>query len=145
MNPTESAGDYLRGLLGARIALREDWVLLFGGHLAWVRRMCDVTKTTPPCDHYSMMWPLELVAADVVGHPSAWVSVLIFPKSEISKVGIQEVLNIWEERGMSPQTELGDRDILIIVGPSAPDWVPRLIEGFLTYIKTGEAVGVLPR
>ena len=84
------------------------------------------------------MRPLQYYAADVPGHPSAWVSVLLFPKIEISAERIQSLLDIWEEQGVVPHIELGEKDILLLIEPSVPAWVPRIVENFLSYIQTGE-------
>lgn len=131
--------DFLRGLLGARLANRDNWVGIIAGSKEFVNFMAFRPK--PKLDRGLVIRPHPVVAGDVPGHPELWVMIITQPKetdpieAEHERGEIEEMLRVMGGVKGSIRPE---QDIFLILEPEAPVWAMNLLRNYLEFIRTGE-------
>ena len=135
----ESDPNYLRGLVGARLANKDNWVVVIAGSKEFVNFIAN--RPMPMFDGALIIRPHPVVAGDVAGHPELWVFIVAQPKEtdpievERERREMEEVLRVMGDvKGpIDP-----DQDIIVIMEPKFPRWALRLIKNYLEWIRTGE-------
>mgnify|MGYP001591351194 CR=1 FL=1 len=130
--------DYLRGLVGARLANKDNWVFVIAGSKEFVKFISD--HPLPMVNGGLIIRPHAVVAGDIAGHPELWVMIGAEPK-ETDPVeakrkwrAMKKTLRLLGQKG--PITP--EQDILVLIEPTAPRWALRLLENYLEFIRTGE-------
>jgi hypothetical protein len=138
MNRESSDQDYLRGLVGARLANKDNWVIFVAGSKKFVHFIAD--RPLPMSDGVLLIRPHPVVAGDVPGHPELWVMVGAQPKktdpveAERERAGTVKLLRLMGFKGrIRPE-----QDILLLIEPNAPRWAERLVQNYVQFICTGE-------
>ena len=134
--------DYLRGLLAARLANKDNWITVIAGSKKFVNFMADrmVDRPPPMLKGWLFIRPHAVVAGDIAGHPELWLMILAQPKAvdpiEAKREwrGMVKVLRLMGQKGpIDPE-----QDILVMIEPTAPRWALPLIGNYLEFIRTGE-------
>ena len=144
MNP-KAEQVYMRALIGARLANKDNWVVIFAGSKKFVRfQEQRLPSLQSQQGGVLAVGPLGLVAGDIAGHPTLWVLLVAQPKAtdpieaEKERRGNAEVLGLMG----SNEPLRSDKDIFALIEPGAPKWAGRLIHSFIDFIETGE--GTVP-
>ena len=134
----ETDTDYLRGLLGARLANKDNWIMVIAGSKKFVNFMAD--RPPPMLKGGLVIRPHALVAGDIAGHPELWLMILAQPKAvdpiEAKREwrGMVKVLRLMGCKGsIDPK-----QDIMVMIEPPAPGWALPLIGNYLEFIRTGQ-------
>ena len=131
--------DYLRGLLGARLANKDNWIIVLAGSKAFVNFVAN--RPMPMFKGALIIRPHALVAGDVAGHPELWVMIGAQPKEtdpievERERSEMEEILRLMGGYNKSIRP---DQDIFLIIEPKAPRWAGNLVGNYLEFIRTGE-------
>ena len=129
---TARENNYLRGVLGARLALKDHWAFFFFGMThKKVNAPFAFAKDAQSPGQLSMS-PREL--RDPRRKRSVWVSVIMYPKEGTSRGDVALLLRRLGAKG--PMDD--DLDIFLIISPNDPGWAKDIAERFLGYLFTGE-------
>lgn len=134
----EDDKEYFRGLVGARLANKDNWIIVLAGSKKFVKFVTD-----RPMPHFAgalIIGPHPVVAGDVSGYPELWVWIAAQPKKtdpiEV-KLELDEMAKILRLAGsMGPINP--EQDIIVILQPNGPKWAGRLVGNYLEFIRTGE-------
>lgn len=126
---------YLRGLVGARLANKDNWVFVIGGSKAFVHFFAS--SPMPRFEGGLVVAPHPLVASNIAGHSELWVMVVACLKGSDAEVERAEMTRLLRAGGYEKRISPA-QDILIILEPEAPKWAGRLIANYVQWICTGE-------
>ena len=129
---------YLRGVVAARLANKDNWLFIIAGSKAFVNFIAN--RSTSMLKGAVMISPHALVAADIVGHPEVWVMIVAQLKAtDPIEVGDErrEMGKILRFLGDYEPLD-GDQDIFIVMEPNSPEWAARLATNYLHFLVTGE-------
>ena len=124
------AAEEFRGLVGARLALRSDWILIAIGS----RKFAAVAEISSmlifgPIDGRIVIRAHEVLFSDRPG--SAWVHIACVPKAG-GPNGQQEIASLGH-------AVTGEQDIVLIVEGGA-DHLENCVRRYVEWIRTGRAV-----
>lgn len=129
---------YFRGLVGARLANKDNWIIVIAGSKKFVNFVTD--RPMPKFEGALIIRAHPVVAADIAGHPELWVWIGAQPKQTDPVEVKRELDEMAEElRRVGVKGPLDpEQDILVILEPTAPKWAWRLVGNYMEFIRTGE-------
>jgi hypothetical protein len=136
----ETDPNYFRGLVGARLANKDNWVVVIAGSKKFVNFRAN-QPGMPISDRMLFIRPHTVTAGDQPGHPKLWVMIAAIPKAtdpievEGERGEMEEVLRVL---GGVKEPIRPEQDIIVIMQPKAPRWALRLVTNYLEWIRTGE-------
>lgn len=130
---------YLRGLVGARLANKDNWLFLIGGSKGFLNFL--LSRPMPVFKGMLLVSPHPLVAGDVVGHPELWVMIVAQLKATDPVEARRERKEMAEAMRLLGEYKgriRPDQDIFLVLEPKAPEWAGRLLANYLEFLCTGE-------
>ena len=146
MNP-KAEQVYMRALIGARLANKDNWVVIFAGSKKFVRfQEQRLPSLQPQQGGVLAVGPLGLVAGDIASHPTLWVLLVAQPKAtDPIEAEKERRANTAALRLMGSNEPLrSNEDIFLFIEPGSPKWAGRLMHSFIDFIETGEGTMTPP-
>ena len=129
---------YFRGLVGARLANKDNWIFIIAGSKEFLLFMRS--RPMPTLGGELVITPHALVAGDIAGNPELWVMIVAQPKAT-SPIEVKrerrEMVRALRRFGQKGSIR-PDQDILVLLEPNAPKWAGRLVANYMEFIRTGE-------